>query len=131
MTRRKTINTKDLFAIATLALATMTTACTPTLDDNGYHTQKARYEWGHGGGMFGMGRGKCNENFLGGCGGVVDHDAYVQLGEDGKLLFVTESGDIKPYVPAGSVTIGPITSPTKQERQPPAIRSPRSPAVFP
>ncbi len=101
--------------LATALLALTLGACAPSLNVDGNHIQPARYE-GPGnssgaGGMFGAARGVCNEKYIGGCGGLADKEAYRGLGAQGRLLFTNrDTGEVRPYVPAGTVTIGPISA---------------------
>lgn len=103
-----------LAAVLCAALALGLGACAPSVDDQGFHTQRARLD-GPGnssgsGGMFGAARGICHAGYIGGCGGLVDRDDYQRLAADGKLRFTYADGSAREYDPAGAVTIGPISA---------------------
>ncbi len=89
-------------------------ACGVSTDDNGFHQQAARskelHNTGPMGGIAAANMGACNADTITGCGGLVDRAEYQRLASDGKLRFTYPGGEVREYAPAGSVTIGPITT---------------------
>lgn len=87
------------FALVAAVAVAVLGACTPSVDGDGFHTQRARAPGGMDGGMFGGGKSGCNAATIDGCGGVTDRDDYQRLGAAGKLRFTYPDGSTRVYQP--------------------------------